>query len=145
MGVPKAVVSDLTVIHYQLYRNLEANQDLVNLTETENSLAMVTKAGVEARKLVVGVSSYGRSFKMSSARCKGPTCSFTGPKSGAAKGKCTDTAGYISNAELEALIHSHSGDVEKWYDATTDSDYMIFDGKYMLNARKVSSLITLMI
>ncbi|RBQ72278.1 hypothetical protein FVER14953_07589 [Fusarium verticillioides] len=99
----------------------------VNLTETENSLAMVTKAGVEARKLVVGVSSYGRSFKMSSARCKGPTCSFTGPKSGAAKGKCTDTAGYISNAELEALIHSHSGDVEKWYDATTDSDYMIFD------------------
>ncbi|KAG7433883.1 Killer toxin subunits alpha/beta [Fusarium oxysporum f. sp. raphani] len=99
----------------------------VNLTETENSLAMVTKAGVEARKLVVGVSSYGRSFKMSSARCKGPMCTFTGPESGAAKGKCTDTAGYISNAELEALIHSHSGDVEKWHDATTDSDYMIFD------------------
>ncbi|KAH7211590.1 hypothetical protein DER44DRAFT_821519 [Fusarium oxysporum] len=99
----------------------------INLTETESSLAMVTKAGVEARKLVVGVSSYGRSFKMSSARCKGPTCTFTGPESGAAKGKCTNTAGYISNAELNALIHSHSGDVEKWHDAKTDSDYMIFD------------------
>ncbi|EMT66128.1 Killer toxin subunits alpha/beta [Fusarium odoratissimum] len=46
---------------------------------------------------------------------------------GAAKGKCTDTAGYISNAELKALMHSHSGDVEKWHDAKTDSDYMIFD------------------
>ncbi|KAJ0150953.1 Uncharacterized protein HZ326_6558 [Fusarium oxysporum f. sp. albedinis] len=67
----------------------------VNLTETKSSLAMVTKARVEARKLVVGVSSYGRSFKMSSARCKGPMCTFTGPESGAAKGKCTDTAGYI--------------------------------------------------
>ncbi|KAG5804982.1 hypothetical protein H9Q74_010194 [Fusarium xylarioides] len=99
----------------------------VNLTETENSLAMVTKAGVEARKLVVGVSSYGRSFKMSSVRCKGPACTFAGPESGAAKGKCTDTAGYISNAELKALVHSHSGDVEKWHDAKTDSDYMIFD------------------
>jgi chitinase len=94
---------------------------------------MVTKAGVEARKLVVGVSSYGRSFKMSSARCKGPMCTFTGPESGAAKGKCTETAGYISNAELEALIHSHSGDVEKWHDATTDSDYMIFEGKHIPN------------
>lgn len=133
MDVPKAVALDLMVLHHKLYRSLKANQDLVNLTETENSLAMVTKAGVEARKLVVGVSSYGRSFKMSSARCKGPTCSFTGPESGAAKGKCTDTAGYISNAELEALVHSHAGDVERWHDAITDSDYMIFDGKRPLN------------
>jgi GH18 family chitinase len=112
--------------------NCLTNSIPVNLTETENSLAMVTKAGVEARKLVIGVSSYGRSFKMSSARCKGPACTFTGPESGAAKGKCTGTAGYISNAELKALVHSHSGDVEKWHDAKTDSDYMIFDSWYQL-------------
>ncbi|KAL9572597.1 hypothetical protein ACKAV7_003430 [Fusarium commune] len=119
---PIAAIS--RTVDYIVYMTYDLH---VNLTETESSLAMVTKAGVEARKLVVGVSSYGRSFKMSSARCKGPTCTFTGPESGAAKGKCTDTAGYISNAELKALIHSHSGDVEKWHDAKTDSDYMIFD------------------
>ncbi|ENH66898.1 Killer toxin subunits alpha/beta [Fusarium oxysporum f. sp. cubense race 1] len=119
---PIAAIS--RTVDYIVYMTYDLH---VNLTETESSLAMVTKAGVEARKLVVGVSSYGRSFKMSSARCKGPTCTFTGPESGAAKGKCTNTAGYISNAELNALIHSHSGDVEKWHDAKTDSDYMIFD------------------
>ncbi|KAF5245052.1 hypothetical protein FANTH_7522 [Fusarium anthophilum] len=119
---PIAAISK--TVDYIVYMTYDLH---VNLTETENSLAMVTKAGVEARKLVVGVSSYGRSFKMSSARCKGPTCTFTGPKSGAARGKCTDTAGYISNAELMALVHSHSGDVEKWHDAKTDSDYMIFE------------------
>jgi GH18 family chitinase len=36
----------------------------VNLTETINSLAMITKAGVLSNKVVVGVVSYGRSFKM---------------------------------------------------------------------------------
>ena len=36
----------------------------VNLTETINSLAMITKAGVPSNKVVVGVASYGRSFKM---------------------------------------------------------------------------------
>ncbi|WKT41919.1 Chitinase II [Fusarium oxysporum f. sp. vasinfectum] len=70
----------------------------VNLTETESSLAMVAKAGVEARKLVVGVSSYGRSFKMSSARCKGPMCTFTGPESGAAK-EWADTHNVDSNTD----------------------------------------------
>ncbi|KAI0505412.1 glycoside hydrolase superfamily [Xylaria bambusicola] len=36
----------------------------VNITETMSSLIMVTKAGVPSNKIVVGVTSYGRSFKM---------------------------------------------------------------------------------
>lgn len=61
---------------------------------------MITKAGVEARKVVVGVTSYGRSFKMVDPNRKGPMCKFVGPESAAAKGECTDTAGYLSNAEI---------------------------------------------
>lgn len=34
----------------------------VNLTETINSLSMITKAGVPSSQVVVGVTSYGRSF-----------------------------------------------------------------------------------
>ncbi|KAM6509638.1 hypothetical protein FALCPG4_017287 [Fusarium falciforme] len=95
----------------------------VNMTETMNSLAMITKAGVEARQVVVGVSSYGRSFQMSNANCKGPMCTFTG--NGAKKGKCTDTSGYISNAEIETIKAEKN--VNSWWDQTTDTDYMIYD------------------
>jgi chitinase len=46
----------------------------VNLTETISSLSMITKAGVPFNMVVVGVSSYGRSFQMSAAG-KSPTSS----------------------------------------------------------------------
>lgn len=46
----------------------------VNSTETHNSLVLMTKAGVPANKIVVGVTSYGRSFKMSDPTCRGPMC-----------------------------------------------------------------------
>ncbi|KAL2829514.1 glycoside hydrolase superfamily [Aspergillus cavernicola] len=48
----------------------------VNITETMNSLAMVTKAGVPSHKLVIGVSSYGRSYKMAERGCTGPMCKY---------------------------------------------------------------------
>lgn len=78
----------------------------VNLTETINALSMITKAGVASNKIVVGVTSYGRSFKMAQAGCTGPECLFTGSAtvSDAAKGDCTDTGGYISNAEIKDII-----------------------------------------
>jgi GH18 family chitinase len=41
----------------------------VNLTETKHSLAMITKAGVPGNKIIVGVTSYGRSFKMAKEGC----------------------------------------------------------------------------
>ncbi|KAH4187203.1 chitinase [Parastagonospora nodorum] len=78
----------------------------VNLTDTINSLSMITKAGVASNKVVVGVTSYGRSFQMAQAGYTGPKCLFTGSsgQSNAAKGECTDTAGYISNAEIDSII-----------------------------------------
>ncbi|KAL6801940.1 glycoside hydrolase family 18 protein [Trichoderma sp. SZMC 28012] len=93
----------------------------VNITETKDALSMITKAGVPSNKVVVGVSSYGRSFKMAKAGCTGPMCQFTGtPRvSNAAKGRCTDTSGYISNAEIEDILLF--GKVNKqWTDAGSD-------------------------
>lgn len=90
----------------------------VNQTETKDALAMITKAGVPSNKVVVGVASYGRSFKMAEAGCTGPLCRFTGNSrvSNAAKGRCTDTGGYISNAEIAEIIES--GKVNKqWIEA----------------------------
>jgi hypothetical protein len=75
------------------------------MTETVNSLAMITKAGVPSNKVLVGVTSYGRSFQMANPSCTGPTCLFTGDRqvSNARKGRCTQTAGYISNAEIKEI------------------------------------------
>ncbi|KAF6803218.1 glycoside hydrolase family 18 protein [Colletotrichum sojae] len=78
----------------------------VNETETKDSLSMITKAGAASNKVLVGVTSYGRSFKMAQAGCDGETCLFTGDNrnSQAAKGRCTGTAGYISNAEIDEIM-----------------------------------------
>lgn len=98
----------------------------VNLTETRLSLSMVTKAGVPSHKVVVGVSSYGRSFQMAKAGCTGSDCAFTGPESGAKKGRCTDTAGYISNAEINEILKSDKT-AKKTYDQGSDSNIVVFD------------------
>ncbi|GFG26431.1 killer toxin subunits alpha/beta [Aspergillus udagawae] len=98
----------------------------VNETETKDALSMITKAGVPSRKVVVGVASYGRSFKMAEAGCTGPMCKFTGTSriSNAAKGRCTDTGGYISNAEINEIINS--GKVTKqWTDV--GSNFLVYN------------------
>ncbi|KAL4790146.1 putative necrosis-inducing factor-domain-containing protein [Aspergillus venezuelensis] len=41
---------------------------------------MITKAGVPGEKVVVGVTSYGRSSKMATPGCWGPNCQFTGSR-----------------------------------------------------------------
>ncbi|RKK65885.1 hypothetical protein BFJ69_g15895 [Fusarium oxysporum] len=101
----------------------------VNSTETMDALIMITRAGVESHKVVVGVSSYGRSFKMSSSTCRGPQCTFLGGRndSKAKKGRCTNTAGYISDFEINEII-AKGGAIKKWYDEATDSDYLVYDG-----------------
>ncbi|KAF5002926.1 hypothetical protein FDECE_10481 [Fusarium decemcellulare] len=101
----------------------------VNSTETMDALIMITRAGVESHKVVVGVSSYGRSFKMSSSTCRGPQCTYLGGRndSKAKKGRCTDTAGYISDFEINEII-AKGGAIKKWYDEATDSDYLVYEG-----------------
>ncbi|KAJ6073194.1 hypothetical protein N7467_011279 [Penicillium canescens] len=76
----------------------------VNNTEILNSLSMITKAGVPNSKIVAGLASYGRSFGMVDPACFGPECKFTGPKSTAMPGRCTQTPGYIANAEIQEWL-----------------------------------------
>ncbi|EZF93825.1 hypothetical protein H113_05483 [Trichophyton rubrum MR1459] len=109
----------------------------INRTETYSALAMITKAGVVPEKVFVGVSSYGRSFRMSDPSCTGPQCTFTGAygHSEAEPGQCTGTGGYIANAELQKILeYTDKGEkgfeAKKWYDAETDSDIMTCMLKY---------------
>ncbi|KAJ6140241.1 hypothetical protein N7471_006727 [Penicillium samsonianum] len=103
----------------------------VNLTETRQSLAMITKAGVPGNKVIVGVTSYGRSFKMAEAGCHGPNCLYTGDRlnSNAKKGKCTATAGYIADAEIAEILNNPKRAVtEHFVDTSSNSDILVYEG-----------------
>ncbi|KAL2846688.1 glycoside hydrolase [Aspergillus pseudoustus] len=97
----------------------------VNSTETKYALSMITKAGVPTKQLMIGVSSYGRSFEMTDGSCTGPDCTYTA--NGAKKGDCTDTSGYLANAEINNIIASDDTAVTG-YDEDSDSDWMVYDG-----------------
>lgn len=96
----------------------------INTTETESALVMITKAGVQSNKVIIGMPYYGRSFKMSDEGCWGPDCKFEGPDSKAKPGRCTETRGYISNYELREImatgkhVETHS---------TDDGDILVYD------------------
>lgn len=97
----------------------------VNMTETSYALSMITKAGVPASKVVVGMAKYGRSFKMSDPSCHSPECTFTGPESGAIEGRCTKTAGYISNFEINEIVNGNgTKSYQKYHD---EGDILVYD------------------
>nr|QDJ94334.1 chitinase chiC1 [Cordyceps cicadae] len=105
----------------------------VNLTETRNALSMITKAGVPNNKIFVGEASYGRSFHMAQDGCWGPMCDFTGTRqsSDAAPGRCTNTSGYVSYAELAEIIRRDGGNARTFHDGDSNSDVLLYRGDYI--------------
>ncbi|KAH8703812.1 hypothetical protein BGW36DRAFT_288853 [Talaromyces proteolyticus] len=101
----------------------------VNLTETLNALSMITKAGVPSSQVVVGVTSYGRSFEMSDASCWTENCTFTGSstQSNAEEGPCTATAGYIANAEIQDILNDPSRVNQNFVDDTSNTNILVYD------------------
>lgn len=98
----------------------------VNMTETLDTLSMITKAGVPSNKVIVGVPSYGRSFRMEEEGCTGPECTYVGRESGAKEGVCTGVAGYLANAEIERII-AEDDDVQVLRDEESESDIVVYD------------------
>lgn len=117
----------------------------VNKTETHDALSMITKAGVSPLKVVVGISSYGRSFRMADPKCTGPTCKFTGSfsTSNAEPGICTGYAGYLANAEITKIIADAKAGktnvtAKTWYDSVSDSDIMTWSTQGLGNVNWVA-------
>lgn len=89
----------------------------------------ITKAGVPSNKVVVGVTSYGRSFAMAEPGCYGPQCTFLGSagNSQAEPGPCTQTAGYIANAEIQAIIANSSRVNQNFLDPDSNTNILVYD------------------
>ncbi|OJJ96383.1 glycoside hydrolase family 18 protein, partial [Aspergillus aculeatus ATCC 16872] len=95
----------------------------VNMTETMWSLAMITKAGVATDSLMVGVASYGRSFQMTTAGCTDSSCTWD---AAGAAGPCTDTAGYIANAEINEILASNPSATYS-YETDSQTDILVYN------------------
>ncbi|KAB5583051.1 hypothetical protein GE09DRAFT_1247143 [Coniochaeta sp. 2T2.1] len=98
----------------------------VNFTQTISALSMITKAGMPSSKVIVGVTSYGRSFRMAQPGCIGPLCTFTGTNSisHATPGRCTGTGGYIADAEINEIIRTNPS-ARTWTEELTD--YLVYN------------------
>ncbi|KFY31495.1 hypothetical protein V493_01055 [Pseudogymnoascus sp. VKM F-4281 (FW-2241)] len=109
----------------------------INRTETLSALTLITKAGVPSNKVLVGISSYGRSFQMVDPSCTGPSCQFTGDKttSYARPGRCTKTNGYLANAEIDEIGGRTWTDVSSNSIIKVDGDLWV---SYMDNSLKES-------
>ncbi|KAK1990037.1 glycoside hydrolase [Colletotrichum falcatum] len=104
----------------------------VNLTETRNTLCIITKAGVANNKIMVGEASNGRSFHMAVNGCWGPMCDFTGTRieSDANLGRCTTTKGYVSFAEINEIITQGSYS-QMFHDGDSNTDALLYKGDYV--------------
>lgn len=83
-------------------------------------------------KIFVGEASYGRSFHMAVNGCWGPMCEFNGSRahSDANPGRCTDTGGYLSNAEIAEILQRGDG-AQTFHDGKSNTDVMLYKGDYV--------------
>lgn len=54
-------------------------------------------------------------------------CTYTGPESGALKGPCTGTAGYLALGEINEIIDSNP-DHKRTFDDLSYSDILVYNG-----------------
>ena len=88
-------------------------------------------------KVFVGEASYGRSFHMAQDGCWKPECEFTGSRieSDAAPGRCTKTGGYLAYAEIMELLRKGDDGLKLFHDKGSESDIMLYKGKYAFQWR----------
>ncbi|ETS77353.1 hypothetical protein PFICI_11227 [Pestalotiopsis fici W106-1] len=95
-----------------------------NLTEIQDGLSLLWRAGIKPEKVVLGLGWYGRSFTLADPGCTTPNkvCQFT---AGANPGDCTNSAGTLSNAEIKRILKR--GAATEQYDKTAAVKWMTWN------------------
>ncbi|CAG8910037.1 unnamed protein product [Penicillium egyptiacum] len=95
-----------------------------NLTEIDDSLALLWRNDVDPQKVNLGLAFYGRTFELDDPSCFTPGCTFSGA---GAEGRDTSTAGILSYSEIQDLINSNEGSIFTTYDPEAGVNYMVYD------------------
>ncbi|KAI5249676.1 glycoside hydrolase [Aureobasidium subglaciale] len=93
-----------------------------NLTEIDEGLSLLWRAGVSAGNVVLGLGWYGRSFKLASPSCTKPGCVF---KEGASPGKCSNASGILTSAEIHRVIEDKG--LKPTFDEKAAVNWVTFD------------------
>ncbi|KAK8067767.1 glycoside hydrolase family 18 protein [Apiospora saccharicola] len=95
-----------------------------NLTEIDNGLDLLWRAGVSPEQVTLGLGWYGRSFTLADPSCGVPdgVCRFT---AGANPGECSNNAGTLTNAEIKRILAS--GVATESYDEEAGVKWMQWD------------------
>ncbi|KAK1699992.1 hypothetical protein BDP55DRAFT_213442 [Colletotrichum godetiae] len=101
-----------------------------NLTEIEDGLSLLWRAGVSPSKVVLGLGWYGRSFTLTDPACNIPNgvCQFS---SGGTAGECSRSSGTLTNAEIKRI--QASGGVVESYDAEAAVKWMTWDSNQWIS------------
>ncbi|KAH7120620.1 hypothetical protein EDB81DRAFT_666993 [Dactylonectria macrodidyma] len=94
-----------------------------NLTEIGYALDLFWRVGVKPSSIVLGLGFYGRSFELESSSCWKPGCTFKGPGS---PGRCSNTAGILSYAEIMEILEKTGG--TPYFDEAAAARYMVYEG-----------------
>ncbi|RSL95244.1 hypothetical protein CDV31_013975 [Fusarium ambrosium] len=89
--------------------------------EIDLALDLFWRNDIPPGDIVLGVGFYGRSFKLQNPGCWRPGCRFSGPGD---KGRCTDTAGFLSYSEIMDLIKTSGA--KATYDKDAKVNYMTY-------------------
>ena len=93
-----------------------------NLTEIDEGLSLLWRAGVSAADVVLGLGFYGRSFTLANPKCTDPGCVFS---EGGKPGECTNSAGTLSAAEIGRIIKANN--LKPEYDQTAAVKWIHWD------------------
>ena len=99
------------VMTYNLHSPLDEPEDdggsylrpQANLTEVDERLGLLWRAGISPKKVVLGLGWHGRVYRVKDPGCKTPGCpSVAGTVGG--EGDCTHTPGSLSKTEIKRII-----------------------------------------
>lgn len=111
-----------------------------NLTEINDGLSLLWRAGVSAGNVVLGLGWYGRSFKLASSSCTKPGCLFL---EGAAPGECSKASGILTSAEIHRIIDDKG--LNASFDKEAAVNWITWDSDQWVSRNPFWSLIYILI
>lgn len=95
-----------------------------NLTEVDQALQLFWRSNISPTLINLGIAFYGRSYKLADASCSHPGCQFKDP---GAKGRCSNTAGYLSYREIMEKINEAGGEGDEMWDKEAGVKMVVYD------------------